>query len=134
MADRHCGPGTKLILYMNTGEMLSRTFTSKDTHSVRGDLLVAYTEVERVGIASVDRTLATMSVLGFSSPSFSFGMDILLPAEINQQLRDVVVASSDEEAEEEQGRKKSWAALDDDTKAVRALGKFRGVFVPEVRA
>lgn len=46
-ADRHCGEGTKLILYMNPGELFSRTFTSKDTHSTAGDLLVVYAEVRR---------------------------------------------------------------------------------------
>lgn len=45
LADRHCGEGTKLILYMNPGELLSRTFTSKDTHSARGELLVVYADV-----------------------------------------------------------------------------------------
>lgn len=137
MADRHCGDGTRLILYLNTGEMLSRSITSKDTHSVRGDLLVAYTDVERVGQASIDRTLATMSVLGFSSPSFSFGMDIMLPAEINQQLRDFVVMSDGAGGsggeEEEQQRKRGRTRLDEDARAIRAIGEVDGVFVPEVQ-
>lgn len=46
-ADRHCGEGTELILYMDPGELLSRKFTSKDTHSTAGDLLVVYAEVCR---------------------------------------------------------------------------------------
>ena len=45
LADRHCGEGTELIFYMNPGELLSRKFTSKDTHSAAGDLLVMYAEV-----------------------------------------------------------------------------------------
>lgn len=45
LADRYCGEGTELILYMNPGELLSRKFTSKDTHSAAGDLLVMYAEV-----------------------------------------------------------------------------------------
>lgn len=45
LADRHCGKGTKLVFYMNPGELLSRKFTSKDTHSTAGDLLVVYAEV-----------------------------------------------------------------------------------------
>lgn len=45
MADLHCGEDTELVLYMNPGELLSRTFTSKDTHSAAGELLVMYTEV-----------------------------------------------------------------------------------------
>ncbi|CAM9733800.1 unnamed protein product, partial [Laminaria digitata] len=136
MADRHCGDGTRLILYLNTGEMLSRTITSKDTHSVRGDLLVAYTDVERVGQASIDRTLATMSVLGFSSPSFSFGMDIVLPAEINQQLRDFVLMSDRGSGGGDKAllRKRGRTRLEDDARAVRAIGEVDGVFVPEVLA
>ena len=47
LADRHCGKGTELILYMNPGELLSRPFTSKDTHSTAGDLLVVYAAVGR---------------------------------------------------------------------------------------
>ena len=135
MADRHCGEGTRLIYYLNTGEMLSRTITSKDTHSVRGDLLVAYTDVDRVGQASVDRTRATMSVLGFSSPSFSFGMDIMLPAEINQQLRDLVVTSdADARGGKEEVRKMKGVrtSAEEDAMAVRAIGEVKGVFVPEV--
>lgn len=41
-ADQHCGEGTQLILYMQGGSVLSRTFTSKDTHTPRGELLVVY--------------------------------------------------------------------------------------------
>lgn len=125
LADRHCGEGTRLIYYMGPGEMLSRTFTSKDTHSVRGELLVVYAEVSRVGKASQDRTLATAALLGFSSPSFSFGMDIVLPAETNQQLRDVLLSETD------QGAGKH--ARDEDAQALRTLGGFRGIFIPEVR-
>ena len=40
-ADVGCGNGTKLIYYMSAGEVLSREFTSKDTHSPRGDLIVS---------------------------------------------------------------------------------------------
>ncbi|CAM9604376.1 unnamed protein product [Scytosiphon promiscuus] len=128
VADRHCGEDTKLIFYMNPGELLSRSFTSKDTHSAAGDLLVMYAEVSRIGEASVRRTLATMSVLGFSSPSFSFGMDIMLPVNVNQQLRDVLL--SDPDAVRGKGREN----MKQDVQAIRALGKFRGVFVPEVLA
>lgn len=41
-ADQRCGEGTKLILYMQAGSVLSRSFTSKDTHTPRGELLVVY--------------------------------------------------------------------------------------------
>lgn len=55
VADRHCGEDTKLIFYMNPGELLSRRFTSKDTHSAAGDLLVMYAEV------GLERTRPTFS-------------------------------------------------------------------------
>lgn len=126
LADRHCGKGTRLIYYMNPGELLSRSFTPKDTHSVKGDLLIVYAEVDRVGAYSVDRTLATTSVLGFSSPSFSFGMDIILPAEINQQLRDVLL--SDPNAGTSRGKPDS----NPEVRAVRAMDEFKGTFIPEV--
>ncbi len=72
--------------------------------------------------------MATMSVLGFSSPSFSFGMDIMLPVGVNQQLRDLLL--SDPEAA---GPKGQASTADRDVLAVKALKKFPGVFVPEVR-
>eukprot|EP00903_Cladosiphon_okamuranus_P015305 g14139.t1 len=34
-ADKACGPGTRLIFYMGIGEVLSRPFTEKDTHTPR---------------------------------------------------------------------------------------------------
>lgn len=126
LADRHCGKGTRLIYYMNPGELLSRPFTPKDTHSVKGDLLIVYAEVDRVGAYSVERTLATTSVLGFSSPSFSFGMDIILPAEINQELRDVLL--SDPKAGTSRGKPDS----NPEVRAVRAMDEFKGTFIPEV--
>eukprot|EP00903_Cladosiphon_okamuranus_P008170 g7869.t1 len=128
LADRYCGEGTELILYMNPGELLSRKFTSKDTHSTAGDLLVVYAEVDRIGEANMARVLATMSVLGFSSPSFSFGTDVLLPVDSNQQLRDVLL--SDTTAFDRKDR----TSTDRDLQAVRALDKFNDVFVPEVLA
>lgn len=111
---------------MNPGELLSRAFTPKDTHSVKGDLLIVYAEVDRVGVYSVERTLATTSVLGFSSPSFSFGMDIMLPAEINQELRDVLL--SDPNAGTSRGKPDS----NPEVRAVRAMDEFKGTFIPEV--
>lgn len=55
LADRHCGEGTELILYMNPGELLSRPFTSKDTHSTAGDLLVVYAAVGRYDMSPAFR-------------------------------------------------------------------------------
>lgn len=46
-ADEHCGEGTKLILYMQPGSVLARSFTSKDTHTPRGELLVVYGDARK---------------------------------------------------------------------------------------
>lgn len=71
VADLHCGQETKLVYYMEPGEVLSRAFTRKDTHSTTGRLLVQFTELERVGAAHIQRSQATTSVLGFGAPSFT---------------------------------------------------------------
>lgn len=47
-ADEVCGAGTRLIYYMSAGDVLSRTFTRKDTHTPKGDLMVRFTDVDRV--------------------------------------------------------------------------------------
>lgn len=89
-ADKACGPGTRLIYYMEIGEVLSRPFTSKDTHSPRGDLVVTFTDSQR-GHAECDRRAKAGDVLlGFSPPCFTYGSDLILPAEINEQLRGVL--------------------------------------------
>lgn len=90
-ADHFCGRSTRLIYYMNPGQVLSRMFTSKDTHSANGDLLVAYAEIERVGKANILRALATTRLLGFHAPSFTFGTDLILPANTNAQLRNLLL-------------------------------------------
>lgn len=86
-ADRACGSETRFILYMLPGELLSRSVTSKDTHSPKGDLLVTYTNVEAVSHDHVKRTLASTILLGFHPPSFTFGTDLILPVEANELLR-----------------------------------------------
>lgn len=71
-----------------------------------------------------------MSVLGFSSPSFSFGMDIMLPVDINRQLRDVLL--SDPSTVGGAGKARAVRGREREALAVRELGKYPGVFVPEV--
>lgn len=71
LADVFCGEGTELIYYLGPGEVISRAFTRKDTHSTRGELLVPFTEPERLDEFHLKRTQATTSVLGFHAPSFS---------------------------------------------------------------
>ena len=115
VADKHCGEGTKLIHYMHPGELLSREITFKDTHSPRGELLVVHN----------DEVQATAPVLGFNSPMF--GPDIVLPAKINERLREMVVKghSSEEQRAAQEGN---------DEYAVVLLNKFPGISVPQVRA
>ncbi|CAN0034630.1 unnamed protein product, partial [Scytosiphon promiscuus] len=86
-ADEVCGQGTRLIYYMSAGDVLSRTFTSKDTHTPKGDLAVHFTDVDLVDPESARRAIAGAAVLGFASPSFTYGGGLILPAAINGQLR-----------------------------------------------
>ncbi|CAM9111525.1 unnamed protein product [Hapterophycus canaliculatus] len=86
-ADKICGEGTRLIYYMSPGVILSREFTSKDTHTPRGDLVVAFHDVQLVDPETAKRARGSAAVLGFASPSFTYGGDLILPAAINGQLR-----------------------------------------------
>ena len=90
-ADEYCGVDTSLIFYMNSDSVVSRQFTSKDTHSTHGDLLVVHGSAK---VSYVDRELAkqTTAVLGFQSPSFTFNTDLILPVGANADLRDVLVS------------------------------------------
>lgn len=85
-------------------------------------------QVDRIGEANLARVMATMSVLGFSTPSFSFGTDIMLPVDSNQQLRDLLLSTT----EEGEAGLEDRTSRDKDLLAVRTLGKFANVFVPEV--
>lgn len=89
MADKACGADTRLILYMDVGEVLSRSFTAKDTHTPQGDLIVAFTNAEGSHVECNRRATGTGILLGFSSPCFAFGGDLILPVESNEQLREV---------------------------------------------
>lgn len=114
LADQFCGAGTKLIYYLNPGELLSRPIVYKDTHSPRGDLLVVYS----------DQQQETAAVLGFSSPSF--GGDIVLPATINAQLRTLVLAGH--------GSKEDQGDVNDAQYAEQLLANTASdVSVPQVR-
>lgn len=86
-ADEYCGTQTKLIHYMDPGEVLSRPFTARDTHSPEGKLLVMYTDAELAGGEHVRRSMASAAFLGLHGLSFTYGTDLILPAEINAQLR-----------------------------------------------
>lgn len=46
-----------------------------------------YSDIEEVSQAHARRTYASSLLLGFHPPSFTFGTDLLLPIEANEQLR-----------------------------------------------
>ncbi|CAN0319161.1 unnamed protein product [Ectocarpus sp. 6 AP-2014] len=86
-ADRFRGAGTALILYVEPGSVLSRPFTSKDTHSPLGDLLVMH----RGGQGSYrddERSRRSGLVFGLEAPSFTRGTDLVLPVGANKDLRE----------------------------------------------
>lgn len=94
-ADEMCGSGTRYIFYMKIGEVLSRPFTPQDTHTVHGDLIVAFTSSDRVDKQTARRVMGTTALLGFASPCFTYGSDLLLPSEINGKLRAVLRANQE---------------------------------------
>lgn len=82
-ADEYCGvANTTLIYYLKAGSVVSRSFTSKDTHSPQGDLLVVFGKGHNGDLA--DRTA---DVLGFEAPPFTTGTDLILPVGANADLR-----------------------------------------------
>lgn len=90
VADYICGEGTRLIYYMDAGEMLSRTFTKKDTHTVTGDLIVSLVNTDEVPQSVAARGMGSSVLLGVTTPTFTYGSDLILPAETNAQLRAVL--------------------------------------------
>lgn len=117
-ADEYCGEGTSLIHYVKLGSVVSRTFTSKDTHSPHGDLLVVFgTEGTAHNGKLAKRTAA---VLGFEAPSFTTGTDLFLPVEANADLRAALAPDGDVEA--------ALLAIDD----VLEIGNISAV--PQVRS
>lgn len=124
MADVYCGDGTKLIFYMNPGEILSRAITSKDTHGTNGKLLVTFTEPERVDEGNQERVRATIAVLGFGSPSFSYGTDLVLPVELNKRLRQFLLDGHKDLVKTHKG--------DAGELTTRIIANVQGAFVPEV--
>ena len=96
LADEYCGVDTSLILYMRSNSLVSRPFTSKDTHSIHGELLVVHGTART---SYVDREIAkqTTAVLGFQSPSFTFNTDLFLPVAANADLREVLMSGHDNE-------------------------------------
>lgn len=127
LADEYCGNGTMLIHYPNVGQIYSRTITSKDTHSPRGDLLVIFTDPSDLSEQNADIAQSTLSLLGFMAPSFVYGADLILPASLNADLieflRKEYLAQGGEAKEKGDVGQASAVAL---------LGQYSAVSVPEV--
>lgn len=132
-ADRSCGDGTKLIYYFSPGQILSRPFTSKDTHSPKDDLLVAYDELEVVSEKNNFRAMATTALLGFHAPCFTHGADVILPADTNDQLRRLLKSSSHfAQGEMEGGDEVEVALLHSALGALNSSILADRAFIPEV--
>ena len=103
-ADEYCGvEDTSVIMYVNRGSVFSRYFTSKDTHSPRGDLLVVYGSA-RASYRDSQLAKHTAFLLGsdapVSPPSFTYGTDLMLPVGANKDLRELLMSGDAEEMEE----------------------------------
>ena len=95
-ADEACGNETRLIYYMTPGEVLTRAFTPKDTHTQKGDLIVTHSDVDIFEDGkSSRRFIGTAARLGFHGLSLTYGSDLILPAEMNLQLRAVMRSAID---------------------------------------
>ncbi|CAM9352251.1 unnamed protein product, partial [Ectocarpus sp. 13 AM-2016] len=137
-ADQICGNGTRLIYYMEPGEVLSRTFTKKDTHTIQGDLIVSYTGADDLPLESTRRAMGSTAILAFTSPSFSYGNDLILPREMNAQLRAVLNANRDHVAltniEYGQPGQPVGTVYDYLADLVNTHGDYATIFIPEVLA
>ena len=140
-ADKACGSGTRFIFYMEIGEVLSRPFTVKDTHTPQGDLIVTFTDTERSHPECIRRAMGADILLGFSPPCFTYGSDLILPAELNGQLRGLLHANKVLEQvarRVKQPRPKAAEEdLDDDlTRVLASISALHRqhatVFIPEV--
>eukprot|EP00904_Undaria_pinnatifida_P002830 jgi/Undpi1/12548/HiC_scaffold_6.g02217.m1 len=127
LADKYCGDGAKLIYYMNPGSLLSRTFTAKDTHSPQGELLVGYIDRHLADYASRASARASSILLGFESPVFTFGADLMLPSFVNSELCELLLADELLDTATSQ----AWI---DDERVLNLLAEVEDVSAPEVLA
>ena len=96
LADKTCSDQTRLMYYMEPGELLCRPFTANDTHSPKEDLLVKHTDVEFAGAEYARRSMGTAAILGFHGLSCTYGSDMIILAETNAQLRQILRAELNE--------------------------------------
>lgn len=104
---------------MRTGSVISRTITSKDTHSPRGDLLVVYGD-SRNDFHDAEVARQTTEVLGFKAPSFTHGTELMLPVGANAELREELISGLELDGEAEEDA------------AFRVIESFDNVSVPQV--
>lgn len=134
-ADVACGNETTLIYYMLPGEVLSRPFKARDTHSLKGDLLVKYTDTKLAGGEFARRSVGTSILLGFHGLSFTYDSDLILPVEINRQLRALLLVTLDESGSTENGKQENFGtyALGDFLDSVSRIHReYASIFIPEV--
>eukprot|EP00903_Cladosiphon_okamuranus_P009984 g9470.t1 len=124
-ADKYCGvDGTSLIMYLNRGSVLSRSLTSKDTHSPRGELLVVHGNA-RASYRDSQLAKHTAFLLGSDAPappSFTYGTDLLLPVGANADVREQLLSV---DAEEMQAAMKFLEDLDDLTAVPQVLAALQ---------
>ena len=137
-ADEACGNETRLIYYMGPGEVLSRPFTAKDTHSPKGDLIVKHVDAELVGGEHSRRCKGTTVLLGFHGLSFTYGTDLILPVNINANLRAVLqdamtasgITATFEDCEQEGSATCAFYEILDLTSSHHMA--YASIFIPEV--
>ncbi|CAM9997646.1 unnamed protein product, partial [Ectocarpus sp. 8 AP-2014] len=138
IADEVCGKGTRLIYYIEAGQVVSRTFTEKDTHTVLGDLIVSLANADEVPPLYARRALGSTVLLGVTTPTFTHGSDLILPVETNAQLRAVlganqrlVAQTNAEDGDTGRQTERVYKHLDDVAKTHRGSA---AIYVPEVLA
>ncbi|CAB1106307.1 unnamed protein product [Ectocarpus sp. CCAP 1310/34] len=138
IADEVCGEGTRLIYYIEAGQVVSRTFTAKDTHTVLGDLIVSLANADEVPPVFARRALGSTVLLGVTTPTFTHGSDLILPAETNAQLRvmlganqRLVAPTNAEDGDTGRQTERVYEYLADVAKAHRGSAE---IYIPEVLA
>lgn len=51
-------------------------------------------QVDKIGRENAVRAMATTSLLGYHAPSFTYGTDLILPADVNNQLRRILLSAA----------------------------------------